>query len=292
MNRRNIYRALIPFLLTVSSFVILLSGCGAKNNEVLSSNDNSGSIADYVGTYNLIYKEGSSISEEGIRTLKSVGKNLSLTINEEGTAIFRSIEEDVELVFNVSEMTLSNSSEEMKVSFENGILNLDEVGKLLFFEKQVIDGAASPAEDPDLLNRGDDATKRQIFGIDDDLTLYAALGINEIVLTEGGRLTAVTYGDLQANEGSEVTLATDAETFDILDYGNGGYRAIVFVRKDGTVSAVAPSPLIEEQRIENIDNIGELTRITTIYQVSDESGSRIAVVDEEGDETIIDEYLY
>lgn len=292
MNRRNIYRALIPFLLTVSSFVILLSGCGAKNNEVLSSNDNSGSIADYVGTYNLIYKEGSSISEEDIRTLKSVGKNLSLTINEDGTAIFRSIEEDVELVFIVSEMTLSNSSEEMKVSFENGLLKLDEDGKLLFFEKQVIDGPASPAEDPDLLNRGDDATKRQIFGIDDDLTLYAALGINEIVLTEGGRLTAVTYGDLQANEGSEVTLATDAETFDILDYGNGGYRAIVFVRKDGTVSAVAPSPLIEEQRIEYIDNIGELTRITTIYQVSDESGSRIAVVDEEGDETIIDEYLY
>ena len=153
------------------------------------------------------------------------------------------------------------------------------------------DGPKSPAEDPELLNRGDDSMKRQIPGVDDDLTLFVETGINDILLTEGGRLSLVTYGDLEASVGSEVDIANDVETFDFMAYGNGGYRALVFVRKDGTVSAVNPSVLIEEHRIEVLDNLGDLTNIISVYEQNGDDGTLILAMDADGDVTVLDEYL-
>ena len=154
------------------------------------------------------------------------------------------------------------------------------------------DGPKSPAEDPDLLIIDDDSIVRQIGGVDDDLTLFVETGIRDILLTNGGKLTIVTYGDLEAAIGSEVEIANDVETFDFMAYGNGGYRALVFVRKDGTVSAVNPSVLIEEHRIEVLDNLGDLTNIISVYEQHGDDGTLILAMDADGDVTVLDEYLY
>ena len=101
----------------------------------------------------------------------------------------------------------------------------------------------------------------------------------------------MTYGDLQANEGAEAVIAEDAAIFDILRYGNGGYRVVVFVRKDGTVSIVDPDILIQEHRIEIIDNLGDLTDIIGVYEQDEEDGTVIVAMDKNGDTVLLDPYL-
>lgn len=153
------------------------------------------------------------------------------------------------------------------------------------------DDPKSPAEDPDLLIIDDDSIVRQIGGVDDDLTLFVETGIRDILLTNGGKLSIVTYGDLEAAIGSEAVIANDVVTFDFMSYGNGGYRALVFVRQDGTVSAVNPTALINEHRIEVMDNLGDLTGIISVFERQDEDGTLIFAMDGEGNSTVIDEYL-
>ena len=159
--------------------------------------------------------------------------------------------------------------------------------------RQANNGApVSPAEDPELQVITDDTIVRQIINVDGDLTMFEETGINEIYLTNGGKLSLMTYGDLQANEGAEAVIAEDAVIFDILHYGNGGYRVVVFVRKDGTVSIVDPDILIQEHRIEIIDNLGDLTDIIGVYEQDEEDGTVIVAMDKNGDVTVLDEYLY
>ena len=159
--------------------------------------------------------------------------------------------------------------------------------------RQANNGApVSPAEDPELQVITDDTIVRQIINVDGDLTMFEETGINEIYLTNGGKLSLMTYGDLQANEGAEAVIAEDAAIFDILHYGNGGYRVVVFVRKDGTVSIVDPDILIQEHRIEIIDNLGDLTDIIGVYEQDEEDGTVIVAMDKNGDVTVLDEYLY
>lgn len=155
------------------------------------------------------------------------------------------------------------------------------------------DGApSSPAEDPELQIITDDTVVRQIINVDGNPEIFDETGINEIYLTNGGKLYLMTYGELQANEGAEAVVATDAAIFDILHYGNGGYRVIVFVRKDGTVSIVDPVTLIQDHRIVIEDNIGGLTDIVGVYEQSGEDGTLIVAMDKDGDVTVLDEYLY
>lgn len=153
------------------------------------------------------------------------------------------------------------------------------------------DGPASPAEDPELQVITDDTIVRQIINVDGDLTMFEETGINEIYLTNGGKLSLMTYGDLQANEGAEAVIAEDAAIFDILNYGNGGYRIVVFVRKDGTVSVIDPDILIQEHRIEIIDHLGDLTDIIGVYEQDEEDGTVIVAMDKNGDTVLLDPYL-
>lgn len=168
-----------------------------------------------------------------------------------------------------------------------------EVAESSAFDNGSANNAAplSPADDPELQVITDDTVVRQILNVDGDLTLFDETGIDEIYLTNGGKLTLVTYGELQANEGKEAVVATDAMLFDIFHYGNGGYRVIVFVRKDGTVSVVDPEILIQEHRIVVEDNLGGLKDIIGVYEQSEEDGTVIVAMDKNGDTVLLSPYL-
>ncbi|MBR3125942.1 MAG: hypothetical protein IKF42_11065, partial [Mogibacterium sp.] len=62
-------------------------------------------------------------------------------------------------------------------------------------------------------------------------------------------------------------------------------------RNDGTVSIVDPDILIQEHRIEIIDNLGDLTDIIGVYEQDEEDGTVIVAMDKNGDTVLLDPYL-
>lgn len=265
------------------------AGQGGNNGSGAASGDKNNGLTGY---YEIVYREGSEISEEDIRILSGSGQSINLTINEDGSAVLNSIGTESKLTFDPAKMTLKGEQGTMKVSFENNILKLDEDGALLFFEKVDTSVPRTPADLPEEPRMEADDMKRQIISVDGDLSVYVPTQINDIRLTYGGKLTLLTYGDLAANAGETVEVADDVSTMDIYQYGNGGYRVIIFVRNNGTVSAINPTVLIDEHRIEVLDNLGELTNIVAILEEPAEDGSSIlTAVDRDGNTTVLDQYF-
>lgn len=265
------------------------AGQGGNNGSGAARGDKNNGLTGY---YEIVYREGSEISEEDIRILSGSGQSINLTINEDGSAVLNSIGTESKLTFDPAKMTLKGEQGTMKVSFENNILKLDEDGALLFFEKVDTSVPRTPADLPEEPRMEADDMKRQIISVDGDLSVYVPTQINDIRLTYGGKLTLLTYGDLAANVGETVEVADDVSTMDIYQYGNGGYRVIIFVRNNGTVSAINPTVLIDEHRIEVLDNLGELTNIVAILEEPAEDGSSIlTAVDRDGNTTVLDQYF-
>lgn len=139
---------------------------------------------------------------------------------------------------------------------------------------------------------GSDPVTFQLDGIDEDLGMYQATGLKSIILTESGSLVLRTYGNLASSEGNEVVIANDVLGADLFTFGNNGYRVLLFVRKDGSVSMVDPIGLIDKHRIEVVDNLGGLKNITEIYEELDGDGTIVIAKDRDGTTTVLDEYFY
>lgn len=278
---------------------VMLAACGAKqpNPTEAGSGASDGKIkSDLVGNYEIVYQDGSSISKEDVELIKSSGENITLEVSGDGSAEMVSIGVPTKLTFDKAKMTMTDETgATIKVSVDKDVLVLDENGALLFFapvDESAASKPATPADMPAQLDSGSDTVKRQVLGVDSDLSFYYGTGVNDILLTNGGRLTLMTYGDLAGNEGAEVTLAQDATFVDIFDYGNNGYRAIVFLKDDGTVGAVDPAKLIDEKKVEIISPVGDLKHITAVRGGTSEDGTPVIIVtDWDGVETDITPYL-
>ena len=116
-------------------------------------------------------------------------------------------------------------------------------------------------------------------------------GLDAILMTASGRLTLLTNGELQKNVGREVTLAMDAVAVDLFNYGNGGYRIVLFVHSDGTLSAVSASDMIDKHQITVIDNVGGLKYVAEIYETQEMDAFGIIARTQDGTETLVDPYL-
>ena len=136
----------------------------------------------------------------------------------------------------------------------------------------------------------DDPVVYQLTDIDSNEWLTPT-GLDAILMTASGRLTLLTNGELQKNVGREVTLAMDAVAVDLFTYGNGGYRIVLFVRKDGTLSAVSASDMIDKHQITIIDNVGGLKYVAEIYETQEMDAFGIIARTQDGTETLIDPFL-
>ena len=136
----------------------------------------------------------------------------------------------------------------------------------------------------------DDPVVFQLTDIDGN-DWYTKTGLDAILMTASGRLTLLTNGELKENVGAEVTLAMDAVAADLFNYGNGGYRIVLFVRKDGTLSAVSASDMIDKHQITIIDNVGGLKYVAEIYETQELDAFGIIARTQDGTETLIDPFL-
>lgn len=138
-------------------------------------------------------------------------------------------------------------------------------------------------------NKDTDTIIKEINNIDKDLKYELPLGIDSVKLMSSGKVVLVTSNNNIPNE--ELTVSLNVKDIYILPFGNGGYRSIIFLKNDGTVSIVNAEALIEDKKIEVIDNIGGYTNVVSIEQEKDFDGSLINVVLESGEKFLLDGYI-
>lgn len=120
--------------------------------------------------------------------------------------------------------------------------------------------------------------------------------IESITLYKDGTIKIVPTDDLKKNElaDSEAdSLMPFAESGKVKDMylcriGNGGYRTIVALIDDGTVSAVNTRALMEDHILAVMDNLGGRDSFTDIEEQEGEDGFSIVGKTEEGDDVLLD----
>ncbi|MBE6041213.1 MAG: hypothetical protein E7220_01675 [Clostridiales bacterium] len=133
---------------------------------------------------------------------------------------------------------------------------------------------------------------KTIEGIDENLGSKKPLQIESITLYDDGTVDLIPTDDLKKNEiKDEDTLALDpfadigkVEDVYIVDYGNEGYRTILALMKNGTISAVNGRALVEDHIIAVLDNVSGRDNFVSVETRSEDDETVIIGYTEEGDE--------
>ena len=138
---------------------------------------------------------------------------------------------------------------------------------------------------------------KTVEGIDDEETLDARLPlmIDSIILYDDGTLAIVPTDDLKKNEIKDDADAVypfeesgKVKNFWVVDYGNGGYRTIIALMKDGSVSAANGRALVEDHIFAVMDNVGNKDNFKKIENRQEEDGFSIIGITKDGEEVILD----
>ena len=135
----------------------------------------------------------------------------------------------------------------------------------------------------------EDTVTKEIKNIDTNLGHNLPLGVDSVKLMSSGKVILVTSNENTPNE--ELTVSLDVKDIYIFTFGNGGYRSILFLKNDGTVSAVNASALIESKKIEIMDNIGNYNNIEKIESVQGPDASSIRAITTSGEKVLLDGYI-
>lgn len=159
-------------------------------------------------------------------------------------------------------------------------------------ETQTEESAEPEAEEEELPE-----VVKTIEGIDDEenLKYREPLMIDSITLYDDGTVAIVPTEELRKNE-----IKDDAEAvypFEesgkvkdvwVVDYGNGGYRTIIALLKDGSISAVNGRALVEDHIFAVMDNVANRDTFVSVENRTDEDASSIVGITEDGEEVILD----
>ena len=120
--------------------------------------------------------------------------------------------------------------------------------------------------------------------------------IESVILYKDGSIKITPTDDLKKNEladseaDSVMPFAESGKATDIYlcRIGNGGYRTIVALMDDGTISAVNTRALIEDHILAVMDNLGGRDSFTDVEQEENEDGFSIVGKTKEGDDVLLD----
>ena len=136
---------------------------------------------------------------------------------------------------------------------------------------------------------------KTIDGIDEDLGPRLPLMIESITLYDDGTVAIVPLDELKKNEikGDETAVypfadSGEVEDVSVTDYGNGGYRTVIALMKDGTISAVNGRALVEDHIFAVMDNVGSRDNFVAIETETDESATSIIGITDDGQEIVLD----
>lgn len=110
--------------------------------------------------------------------------------------------------------------------------------------------------------------KMSITGIDED-QFFVPMGLDSIDVLKDGQAILHANGDLLDRIGENYVAAMGVSEAYVLPYGNGGYRIVIFVLDNGTVSILNPVTMIEKHQAALKNNIGKLSDIVSVEQGND-----------------------
>jgi hypothetical protein len=137
---------------------------------------------------------------------------------------------------------------------------------------------------------------KTIDGIDSEEEEGAPLQISSIILFADGSVKIIPVDDLRKNEIKNDDAdgifpfeeSGPVKDVKVLYFGNNGYRTIVALMKDGTISAVNPSALINDHIIAVMDNVAGRDNFVSVENEFGEDEINIVAVTEDKDEVILD----
>lgn len=136
---------------------------------------------------------------------------------------------------------------------------------------------------------------KTIEGVDEDLGPRLPLMIDSITLYEDGSVAIIPTEDLKKNEIKDDSVAVfpfkesgKVKDIYVVDYGNGGYRTILALMKDGSISAVNGRALVEDHIFAVMDNVANRDNFTSIENVKEEDAFSIIGITDDGEEVILD----
>ena len=137
--------------------------------------------------------------------------------------------------------------------------------------------------------------------IDTEDTQDIPLQIESITLFEDGSLKIVPTGDLLKNaetnnevvDGGVYPFADSGEkgevkAFYLVRYGNGGYRTLICLMDDGTLSALSANELINDRIFIVMDNLTGRDTYVKVKEVEYEDAFGVVGVTEDGEEIDLD----
>lgn len=159
------------------------------------------------------------------------------------------------------------------------------------------DAAEEAAEQQEIEEQLEDLPEvvSTIEGIDEDLGPFEPLQIQSITLFEDGSVAVVPIEDLKKNEIKDDSEAIypfeesgKVKEVYVVPYGNAGYRTIMALMEDGTISAVNGNALVEDHIIAVMDGVAGRDNFTAIEERSDESAHYLVGITDDGQEVDLD----
>lgn len=140
---------------------------------------------------------------------------------------------------------------------------------------------------------------KSIYGVDEDTEGALPLQIDSVTLFEDGSVVIIPTDDLKKNEIKEegvegiYPFADSGKVKDIylVKFGNGGYRTIVCLMDDGSLSALSANSLLEDHIAVVMDNVSNRDDYESIEQVKDEDAFLVVGHTTEGEDVELDNSL-
>ena len=117
------------------------------------------------------------------------------------------------------------------------------------------------------------------------------MDVNSVLLTPEGEAVMRTEGKLGEQVGWEVQIGDGVKNIYVEPFGDKGLYAIIMVKKDGTVSEVNASALVNELKVEVQDNLGGYEDVQSIKSVQSADSYSVNAISSSGDKFPLDEYL-
>ena len=130
---------------------------------------------------------------------------------------------------------------------------------------------------------------------EEDLGNNIPMQIDSITLYEDGSVEIVPTDDLKKNEIKDDSQAVypfkesgEVEDIYVVAYGNGGYRTIIALLKDGSISAVNGRALIEDHIFAVMDDVANRDNFVKVENVKGEDAFSIVATTDDGEEVVLD----
>lgn len=134
--------------------------------------------------------------------------------------------------------------------------------------------------------------RTQVINKVDSVSVVEPLGVSSITLDNLGNVSLL-FTDLELinKYGATYNVMSQVLAMYLFEYGNSGYRTIIFIREDGKLVSIRGDELINNKSIELVHNVAGVRDVVSLVQISNNNTLGVMAIDINGNTYDITEYL-